>query len=266
MPRFEPHPSRRAAVVTGASSGIGEATALRLAADGHPVALGARRIDRLEATAGRIRDEGGEAVALPLDLTDAASIAAFADAADSQLGPIEVVVSNAGDVRPITVIGADPEEFERQLRVNLLGPQALLHHLVPAMVERGRGDVVVVTSEVAVRPRPHMAGYVASKAGLEGLVTALRMELEGTGVRVGMLRPGPSTTEQGTTWTHEEVVEVMESWSRWGHLRHDGGLRPREVAESIAHMVAAPRGTNLAIVEIQPEAPGLGAGRPGESA
>lgn len=255
MPRFAPHPSRRPVVVTGASSGIGEATAVRLAAGGHPVVLGARRLDRLETMASGIRDEGGEALALPLDLTDPASIETFAKEAESQLGPIEVVVSNAGDVRPITTVGADPEEFERQLRVNLLGPQALLHHLVPSMVERGRGDVVVVTSEVAVRPRPHMAGYVASKAGLEGLVSALRMELEGTGVRVGMLRPGPSTTEQGTTWTHDEVVEVMDAWSHWGHLRHDGGLRPREIAESIAHMIAAPRGTNLAIVEIQPEAP-----------
>lgn len=255
MPRFPPHPERRAVAVTGASSGIGEATAVRLAAGGHPVVLGARRVDRLEATATRIRDDGGEALPLPLDLTDASSIETFAKEAESQLGPIEVVVSNAGDVRPVTVVGADPAEFERQLRVNLLGPQALLHHLVPAMVERGRGDVIVVTSEVAVRPRPHMAAYVASKAGLEGLVTALRMELEGTGIRVGMLRPGPSTTEQGTTWSHDEVVEVMASWSHWGHLRHDGGLRPREVAESVAHMIATPRGTNLAIVEIQPEAP-----------
>ena len=110
-------------------------------------------------------------------------------------------------------------------------------------------------SDVAVRPRTHMAGYVASKWGLEGLVTALRMELEGTGVRVGAVRPGPSSTEQGTTWTHDEVVEVMDSWSTWGFLRHDGGLRPTEIAEVVFHMVATPRGTNLAIVEIQPEAP-----------
>lgn len=255
MPRFEPHPERRPAVVTGASSGIGEATAVRLAAAGHPVVLGARRLDRLEATAERIRSEGGEAVALPLDLTDLASVEAFAKGAESRLGAVEVVVSNAGDVRPATAVGSTPEDFERQVRVNLLGPQALLHHLVPGMVERGRGDIVVVTSDVAVRPRTHVAGYVASKAGLEGLVTALRMELEGTGVRVGMLRPGPSTTEQGTTWTHDEVVEIMGSWAGWGFLRHDGGLRPVEIAESIAHMVATPRGTNLAIVEIQPEAP-----------
>lgn len=255
MPRFDPHPDRRAAVVTGASSGIGEATAIRLAEAGHPVVLGARRLDRLEATADRIRAEGGEAVALPLDLTDTASVEAFATGAEARLGPIEVVVSNAGDVRPATTVGSTPEEFERQVRVNLLGPQALLHLLVPAMVERGRGDVVVVTSDVAVRPRTHMGGYVASKWGLEGLATAMRMELEGTGVRVGMIRPGPSSTEQGTTWTHDEVVEIMASWSTWGFLRHDGGLRPQEIADAIAHMVATPRGTNLAIVEIQPEAP-----------
>jgi NADP-dependent 3-hydroxy acid dehydrogenase YdfG len=255
MPKFEPHPARRPVVISGASSGIGEGTAARLAAGGHPVVLGARRVDRLEATAAAIRERGGEAVAIPLDLTDTSSIEAFCKDAEQRLGPIEVVVSNAGEVHPMTSVEGDPAEFEREVRVNLLGPQLLFHHLVPPMIERGRGDIIVVTSEVALRPRPHVAGYVASKAGLEGLATAMRMELEGTGVRVGMVRPGPCTTEQGTRWAHDEVVEVMADWSKWGFLRHDRGLRPREIAESIAHMVATPRGTNLAIVEIQPESP-----------
>lgn len=255
MPKFEPHPERRPAVVTGASAGIGQATALALAEAGHPVALGARRVERCEQTAEEIRSSGGEAVALPLDLLDADSVAGFCKRAADELGDIEVVVSNAGDVRPVTGIGADPDAFERQLVVNLAGPQRLLHHLATPMVERQRGDIVLVTSEVAVRPRPRMAGYVASKTGLEGLALALRMELEGTGVRVGAVRPGPARTEQGGDWEAEEIDAVLADWGRWGLIRHTGHLRPADVARAVVAMVSVPRGTSFALLEVQPEAP-----------
>lgn len=255
MPRFEPHPSRRAAIITGASSGIGRATAEALAAAGHPVVLGARRLERCDEVAASIRSAGGEAVALRLDLADPASIASFATAADEQLGPIEVLVSNAGDVQPITTVGAAPEEFTRQLQVNLLGAQALVHAVVPAMLDRRRGDVVFVTSEVALNPRTHMAAYVASKAGLEGFAQAMAMECEGTGVRVGIVRPGPSSTEQGTTWDEATINEVVASWDHWGLTRHSGALRPRELAQAVLAVVSAPRGTRYAVLEVQPEAP-----------
>lgn len=255
MPRFEPHPSRRAAIVTGASAGIGAATAQALAAAGHPVVLGARRVERCEQLAASIRDAGGEAVALPLDLTDGGSISAFAGAAHDALGPIEVLVSNAGDVQPITTVGAAPEEFTRQLQVNLLGAQALVHAVVPPMLERRRGDVVFVTSEVALHPRTHMAAYVASKAGLEGFAHAMAMECEGTGVRVGIVRPGPSSTEQGTTWDEATINEVVASWDHWGLTRHSGSLRPTELAQAVLAVVGAPKGTRYAVLEVQPEAP-----------
>jgi NADP-dependent 3-hydroxy acid dehydrogenase YdfG len=255
MPRFDPHPPRRPAVVTGASSGIGRATAIALAALGHPVVLGARRTERCEAIAQEIRGQGGEAVALQLDLLDPPSIAAFSKAAESAVGPIEVLVSNAGDVQPVSVVGADPDEFVRQLTVNLVGAQCLVHHVVPGMVDRRRGDVVFVTSEVAVRPRTLMAGYVASKSGLEGLAGAMRMEMEGTGVRVGVVRPGPSSTEQGSNWDPEMIDEAISSWTHWGQLRHPGTMRPSDVASAIVAMVSVPRGTQFALLEVQPEAP-----------
>jgi NADP-dependent 3-hydroxy acid dehydrogenase YdfG len=242
-------------VVTGASSGLGRAIAVALGAAGHPVVLGARRLERCEEAAAEIRAAGGEAVALPLDVQDAASVSAFAKGAVAALGPIEVVVSNAGDVQPATAAGAEPDEFARQVDVNLLGPQRLLHALVPDMVARRRGDVVLVTSEVAVRARPHMAAYVAGKAGLEGLAGALQMELEGTGVRASVVRPGPSATEQGTTWSADDVDEVMAAWQRWGVLRHGGYLRPRDVAAVVVAVVGLPRGTHVPLLEVQPEAP-----------
>jgi short-subunit dehydrogenase len=123
------------------------------------------------------------------------------------------------------------------------------------MVERRRGDLVFVTSDVVAHPRPRMSAYVASKWGLEGFVTALQMELEGTGVRAVMVRPGPTLTGMGMDWDPEVTGAVLAEWTRWGLARHSAFLRPEGVALAIAHAVAAPRGTHLSIVEVQPEAP-----------
>jgi NADP-dependent 3-hydroxy acid dehydrogenase YdfG len=258
MPRFDPHPpaAERPVVVTGASSGIGQATALALAAAGHPVVLSARRVDRLTDLAGRIEADGGRALPLALDLADPASIDRFCDEAVA-LGPVDVLVSNAGEVFPHTAVGAAPDDFTRSVHVNLLGAQRLVARLGPSMVERGHGDIVFVTSDVVVRPRTIMASYVAAKAGLEGLARAMQMELEGTGVRVGMVRPGPSSTEQGTSWDEPTVNRIVSDWIRWGHIRHDGALLPRNVADAIVAMVSAPKGTHLTLIEVQPEAPVL---------
>ncbi|MGN6693067.1 MAG: SDR family oxidoreductase [Aquihabitans sp.] len=255
MPRFAPHPDRRPALVTGASSGIGAATAQALAAAGHPVILTARRVDRLEDLAAKLVADGAEAAALPLDLADPQSVDACADAAADLLGPIDVIVANAGQISSTTALGSDPDDFARTVHVNLLGTQRLLARLGPAMVERGTGDVVVVSSDVVVRPRTHMAAYVTAKAGVEGLASAMRMELEGTGVRVGVVRPGPSSTEQGTDWDEETVLHIIPSWERWGLIRHNGALLPANVADAIVAMVSAPKGTHLTLVEVQPEAP-----------
>ncbi|MCB0958182.1 MAG: short-chain dehydrogenase, partial [Acidimicrobiales bacterium] len=84
---------------------------------------------------------------------------------------------------------------------------------------------------------------------------AMQMELEGTGVRVGMVRPGPSSTEQGTDWDEATVLHIIPAWERWGLLRHNGALLPHNVADAIVAMVSAPKGTHLSLIEVQPEAP-----------
>src|SRR5699024_6754263 len=126
----------------------GRAIALALGAAGHPVALGARRVDRCEATVAEIVAAGGAAVAVPLDVSDEASVAARVKRASADLGDIDVVGSNAGNGQPGSVIGTEPSRFAAEIGVNLLGVQTLLHHAVPSMVGRGHGDVVIVTSEV----------------------------------------------------------------------------------------------------------------------
>ena len=248
-------PDRRPAVVTGASSGIGAATALALAAAGHPVALGARRTDRCEALAAQVREVGGEAVVHPLDLTDAGSVNAFAEAVTADLGDVEVVISNAGAVAPGTIHEVDSERFARELDLNVVGAHRLVRAFVPGMVGRRRGDLVFVSSDVAVRPRPFMSSYAAGKWGLEGMAQAMQMELEGTGVRASIVRPGPTWSEMGTDWEDEEAAFVLNQWVRFGLARHPHFMKPTAIAEAITAVVSAPRGVHWNLVEVSPEAP-----------
>lgn len=248
-------PDRRPAVVTGASSGIGAATALALGAAGFPVALGARRVEKCEEVAAAVREAGGEAVAHTLDLTDDVSVDAFAKAVTDDLGDVEVVISNAGHVAPGQIAEVDTERFAREVDLNLLGAHRLVRAFVPGMVERRRGDVVFVSSDVAVRARPFMAAYAAGKWGLEGMAHALQMELEGTGVRASIVRPGPTWSEMGSDWDDEDAAFVLNQWVRFGLARHPHFLKPQAIAEAIATIVRAPRGVHLNLIEVSPEAP-----------
>ncbi|GAA4732061.1 SDR family oxidoreductase [Nocardioides endophyticus] len=249
------HPDRRPAVVTGASSGIGAATALALSASGYPVALGARRTDKCEEVATAIRDDGGEASVHALDVTDDESVTAFAKAVASDLGDIEIVISNAGAVAPGTVHEVETDRFAREIDLNLVGAQRLVRAFVPGMVERRRGDFVFVSSDVAVRARPFMSSYAAGKWGLEGMANAVQMELEGTGVRASIVRPGPTWSEMGTDWDVDQAAFVLNQWVRFGLARHPHFLKPAALADAITTVVRAPRGVHLNLIEVSPEAP-----------
>ncbi len=255
MPRFGAHPERRPVVVTGASSGIGEATAGALASGGHPVVLGARRVDRCEETAESIRAAGGEAHAFHLDLADPKSPARFAEQAIAALGTVEIVVSNAALNPAGAVLDTDDGLFGEVLEVNVEGTHPLVRALLPAMVDRQRGDLVFVTSDVAMRPRPSMVAYVTSKWALEGYVRTLQMELEGTGVRATVLRPGPTQTAMGLDWDPDTTAQILEEWSRWGLARHASFMPPAGVAQAVVAVVDMPRGTYVSTIELQPEAP-----------
>jgi short-subunit dehydrogenase len=249
------HPERRPAVVTGASSGIGAETARALAAAGLPVALGARRREACEEIAAEIRAAGGEAIAVELDLTDDDSVARFADRVGSELGEVEVVISNAGVVAPGALAEIDSTRFGAELDLNLVGAHRLVRTFAPGMSARRRGDLVFVSSDVAVRPRPFMAAYAASKWGLEGMVGALQMELEGTGVRASLVRPGPTWSGMGTDWSDDDAAFVLTQWIRFGLARHPHFLKARAHAEAITAIVTAPRGVHLSLIDVNPEAP-----------
>ncbi|WP_310963513.1 SDR family oxidoreductase [Nocardioides terrisoli] len=253
MSRRLPQPDRRPTVVAGASSGIGSATAVALAARGFPVALGARRTTECEQVVDQIRYAGGTAVAHALDVTDAESVAAFAAKVTADLGDVEAVVSSAARLVPGRVHEVDTAEFAGEIDVNVLGVHRLVRAFVPAMVERRRGDVLLVSSDVVDTVRPFMSSYATGKWAVEGLARSLRLELEGTGVRVSVVRPGPTMTGMGMDWSTADTAMVLDGWSRFGLTRNGHFMKPGAVADVIAYVLDLPRGTTIPLVEVNPE-------------
>ena len=253
MSRFE-QVARRPAVIAGASSGIGQAAAVALAARGFPVALGARRVEELDRVVETIRDAGGEAVAHRLDVCEDASVAEFAARVRADLGEIEAVVCSAAQLRPGRIHETDTDAFGSEVDVNVLGTHRLIRAFVPGMVERRRGDVLLVSSDVADTVRPFMSAYATAKWAVEGLARSLRMELEGTGVRVSVVRPGPTMTGMGMDWGAEETTMVLDGWARFGLTRSSHFMKPQAVGDVISYVVDLPRGTTIPLIEVYPEA------------
>lgn len=246
-------PESRTVVVTGASSGIGEATARALGALGWPVAIGARRVDRLKEIAGAIQTAGGSAFQHPLDVSVPQSIDDFFDAVEKELGSPDVVVNNAGVGIPRLLHEARVEELQTEIAINLLGPMLVSRRAIPALVEKGRGDLVFISSHNAVAPRTFQAGYTASKAGVEGLARVLQMELEGTGVRSTIVRPGPTSSEFGASYGPELTRRMLASWKHWGIVRQLHWMPAESVARAVVSVVTAPPGMHIDLVQVMPE-------------
>ena len=240
-------------IVTGASSGIGSATALALGQAGYRVALGARRLERLEALAQEIESAGGAAFAHALDVTESSSQDAFLAAVRSHWGPIDVLINNAGQNLSSLVAEATDEQFRADLEINLLGAMTLTRRVLPEMLDRHRGDIIFVGSDSATRPRTWQSAYSAAKAGLEVFAKVLEMETEGTGVRSMLVRVGPTGTEFGNQMPKERMPEILESWKYWGVLRHLHWMPAERVARTIVDTLSVPVESGYpTLVEIQP--------------
>ena len=183
------------AVVTGASSGIGRALALRLARDGARVAVVARRADRLEQLAGEIASAGGEALVLPCDVSDRAQAFAAAQRALDRFGAIDLLVNNAGYGHHRRFLDWDLDDMERMMRVNYFGALYWTKALLPQMAERRRGWLVFMSSIAGKIGVPEESAYAASKFALSGLAEALSIELEDDGVHVLTVCPDTFRTE-----------------------------------------------------------------------
>lgn len=194
MHRLESFAGLRA-VVTGASSGIGETLARRLAAGGARVALVARRADRLQALAETIAAAGGEALVVPCDVADRAASEAAAAEVLAALGGVDLLVNNAGYGHHRTFLEWEVDDIERMMRVNYLGAVYWTKALLPQMVERRRGWLVFVASVAGKLGVPEESAYAASKFAMVGLAEALSYEVEDAGVHVLTVCPGVIRTE-----------------------------------------------------------------------
>lgn len=178
------------ALVTGASSGIGEALSRRLAAAGRPTALVARRAERLDALAAEIRGRGGRAAAFPCDVGVREHVRRAVERCRETLGPVDLLVANAGISENTRPDALDAARVERILRVNFLGSVYCVEAVLPGMLERDRGRLVAVSSLAGYGGLPLTAAYSASKGAMTNFFESLRIDLRGTGVGVTVVSPG----------------------------------------------------------------------------
>lgn len=263
----------RTALVTGASSGLGVAIALQMAGLGWKIAIGARRADRLAETAEKARAGGAaEVYAGSLDVTDDASIERFFEESEKAVGMVDVIVNNAGASRFHWLADTDARWLRTEVETNLIGPMVVTQRaLAPLLAAGAPGDVVMVSSDAARRPRPGQLAYGATKAGLETYADTLSMSLEGTGVRVIKLRLGPTVTEFGLSMdmAPEALKARTDYWASFG-LRdarmmsqgNMGILMPGDVAREIVHAVTQPRHVQMETIELQPTVPQKTEGEP----
>ena len=224
------------ALVTGASSGIGGATASALAAEGARVVLAARRADRLADLAGKIEASGGAALAVPTDARDTEASKALVDETLSAFGRIDILVNSAGVGYWDAVADADIEKWREEIEVNLLGVMATTRHVLPTMLEQGSGDIVNVSSLSGRSPGPDEPGYTATKWGLTGFTESIRRDLWKKRIRVTLIEPG-------------EVATEMQSKEDIASMRM---LEAGDVADAIVYAVTRPPHVCIGDVQIYP--------------
>ena len=229
----------KVALVTGASSGIGRATALALSRAGARVAVGARRGDRLKSLA---REAPGEMLVLDLDVTDRGSVEEAVAATVDGFGSLDVLVNNAGLMLSGPILGADTTEWTRMVGTNLLGSMYAVHAALPHLLD-SRGAVVQISSTSGRTSSAASAVYSATKFGVNAFAEALRQEVTEQGVRVVVLEPGFVSTELADHITVPAIRDMARTMA--ASMRT---LRPEDIASAVLYAVTQP--DHVAVNEI----------------
>ena len=238
----------RVALVTGASSGIGRATAVALAEAGAGVALAARRADRLEEVAARIRRDGGRALAVAADVADRDAVFTLVERAAAEFGPVDILVNNAG-IMPTSPLGQiHLDDWLRMVDVNVKGVLHCIAAALPTMLERRRGHIVNVGSLAGRRPFPGGTVYAATKFAVRCLSAGMQLELSAAhGIRVTDIQPGVVATE---LVEHIPDLETRQGFiDRW---RDKKPMDPEDVAAAILYAVTAPPHVNINEILMRP--------------
>jgi NADP-dependent 3-hydroxy acid dehydrogenase YdfG len=238
---------RRIAVITGASSGIGAATAVKLAEAGYDVVLAARRLDRIEALAAKIQGSGGQAEARQLDVTDRPAV----DALARSLQRCDVLVCNAGGAMGADPIAdASPDDWLAMYEVNVLGTLHITQALLPKLVESGDGTVVVMSSTAGFVAYEGGGGYVAAKHGAHAIAATLRLELSGQPVRVIEIAPGMVRTEEFAL--NRFRGDADKAAAVYAGVAHP--LTGEDIADAVAWAVTRPAHFNVDLMVLRPRA------------
>jgi 3-oxoacyl-[acyl-carrier protein] reductase len=220
------------AIVTGAGSGIGRATALRLAEDGYAVVCNDIAADRAAKVVEEIFAAGGRATAIGGDVADEAAVAALARSSHEKYGPVTLLVNNAGHVHQSKFVDLMPADFDRMFAVHVRGTYLCIRAVLPAMLERGSGVIVNIASQLGQIGGVELVHYSAAKAAIIGLTKSLAREVSKQGVRVNAVAPGPINTPLG--------LSLSEAWRRAKAAELPLGRygEPEEVAATVAFLAS----------------------------
>lgn len=232
----------KVALVTGASSGIGEATAVALAAEGAAVAIGARRSDRLEALRATLAGDGARVAVLDLDVTDQEQCRTAVVATVEQLGGLDVLVNNAGVMLLGSIVGADTTDWTRMIETNVLGLMFMTDAALPHLIER-QGTLVQVSSVAGRVPSRGAGVYNATKFAVNAFSESLRQEVTGEGVRVVLIEPGMVATELREHITDAEARSRADE--RASQMRQ---LQSADIAAAVVYAATQP--DHVAVNEI----------------
>lgn len=239
--------SGKIALVTGASSGIGEGIALELAKAGATVALSARRADRLEGLMKAIEEAGGKALALPGDMTvEAEAIKAVEDTV-AKLGRIDILINSAGVMQAGGVENADLDEYRRVFDINVFATLYCSKAAVKHMLAQGEGDIVNITSLAGRKGGPMTNAYSASKHAANAMTDAMRQELGDRNIRVSILMPGATKSEVGDKISDPNWRKAIQA-----HVGKEGAVLPSEIGETIVFMLSLPRRVNISEIAVRP--------------
>lgn len=239
--------SGRVALVTGASSGIGEAAALALAAAGATVAVSARRADRLEALVEKIGAAGGKALAIPGDVAKEDDAARAVEDTVREFGRIDVLVNSAGVIQAGGVESLPIEEWRRVIDINLMGTLYCCKAAIGPMKRQGGGDIINISSTAGRRAAGLFGPYSTSKFGLTGLTEGLRQEVGASGIRVCIIEPGATSTEVAGGIADPTMREAMAQ-----HVGKEGAMAASDIAEAIVFVVSLPPRANVSMMLIRP--------------
>ena len=235
----------RVVLVTGASSGIGEAVARHLAARGHAVVLGARRIERLQRLSDELGGQGLRVSCHPLDVTRLEEVQTFVNFAEKTYGPVDVMVNNAG-VMPLSVLSAlKVDEWDRMIDVNIRGVLHGIAAVLPGMEMRGRGQVINVSSIGGHTVSPTAAVYCATKFAVRAISDGLRQETDR--IRVTVISPGVVESELADSISDVDAREAMKSFRRVA-------IQPDAIARAIAYAIDQPDDVDVSEVVVRPTA------------